>query len=169
VLCFGVRHGPTIGTMTNQKKAPAAEVLDPKDCWNLLAELSVGRLAVTANGHPDVFPVNYKVDGESLIFRTGSGTKREALDADPVVAFEVDKVSAEFGLAWSIVIKGRAQKTEFPSEALNSFTRALFPWQGTSKDSLIRIIPESISGRRFTEIPSTMWETLDDATRAGLE
>lgn len=90
--------------MTNQEKVPAAEILDLKDCWRLFREASVGRLAITVNGHPDVFP--YKVDGESLVFRTGSGTKQEALDADPVIAFEVDRVRAEFGLAWSIVVRG---------------------------------------------------------------
>lgn len=106
--------------MTNQEKVPAAEILGPKDCWRLLREASVGRLAITVYCHPDVFPVNYKVDGESLVFRTGSGTKQEALDADPVIAFEVDRVSAEFGPPWSIVVKGQAQKAEFMNQALDS-------------------------------------------------
>lgn len=155
--------------MTNEERVPPAEILDPQDCWRLLGEASVGRLAVTVNGHPDVFPVNYKVDGESLVFRTGSGTKQEALDADPVIAFEVDRVSAEFGLAWSIVVKGQAEKTAFSNQSLDALGRALFPWQGTGKDYLIRIVPESMTGRRFTLTPAMTWGKLDDATRAGFE
>lgn len=54
--------------------------------------------------------MNYKVDGESLVFRTGSGTKQEALDADPVIAFEVDRVSAEFGLPGASWLRGKPKK-----------------------------------------------------------
>lgn len=117
------------------------------------------------NGHPDAFP--YKVDGESLVFRTGSGTKQEALDADPVIAFEVDRVSAEFGLAWSIVVKGQPQNT---NQALGSIGCALFPWQGIGKDYLARIVPESVTGRSYTLTATMTWgPPLDDATRAGIE
>lgn len=79
-----------------------------------------------------------------------TGLEQEALDADPVIAFEVDRVSAEFGLAWSIVVKGQAQKAEFTNQALDSIGRAPFTWQGIGKDYLARIVPESVTGRSFT-------------------
>jgi len=73
--------------MTDKKAVPAAEILDPDQCWTLLAETTVGRLAVIVDGHPGVFPVNYRVDDRTLVFRTGSGTKQEAIEhrtADPL-------------------------------------------------------------------------------------
>lgn len=149
---------------------PAAEVLDAQECWRLLREASVGRLAVIVDDHPDVFPVNYKVDNESLVFRTGTGTKQQALDAGTPVALEADRVSAEFGVAWSVVVKGRAVRATSTDQAIDAVGRALFPWQGIGKDYLVRIEPESVTGRRFTLTPAMPWTTpLDDATRAGIE
>ena len=156
--------------MTSKDIIPAAEVLDPQECWRLLREASVGRLAVIVDGHPDVFPVNYKVDNDSLVFRTGTGTKQQALDAGTPVALEADRVSAEFGMAWSVVVKGQAQRATSTDQALDAVSRTLFPWQGIGKDYLFRVVPESVTGRRFTLTPPRTWTTpLDDATRAGIE
>lgn len=156
--------------MTSKEIIPEAEILDPQECWRLLREASVGRLAVIVGGHPDVFPVNYKVDHESLVFRTGTGTKQQALDAGGPVALEADRVSAEFGIAWSVVVKGQAQREPSTNQALDAVSRTLFPWQGVGKDYLVRIIPESVTGRRFTLTAPMTWTTpLDDTTRAGIE
>jgi nitroimidazol reductase NimA-like FMN-containing flavoprotein (pyridoxamine 5'-phosphate oxidase superfamily) len=121
---------------------PAAEVLDVQECWRLLREASVGRLAVIVDDHPDVFPVNYKVDNESIVFRTGTGTKQQALDAGIPVALEADRVSAEFGVAWGVVVKGRAVRATSTDQAIDAVGRALFPWQGIGKEYLVRIEPE---------------------------
>lgn len=156
--------------MTDKNMVPEAEVLDPDECWKLLGHTSVGRLAVIVDGQPDVFPVSFKLDGEGLLFRTGNGTKLQAIEANSAVALEADSVSAEFGLAWSVVVKGKAVQDDAPGTALNEARRGLFPWQGVGQDHLIRIVPQSVTGRRFSLSASGTWRTsLDEATRAGLE
>ena len=156
--------------MTDKKIVPAAEVLSPEECWKLLSETAVGRLALTVDGRPDVFPVHYKVDQQTLLFRTGSGTKEQAIETDGAVALEADAVSGEFGIAWSVVVKGQAAKTTSDSPGLDAISRALFPWQGVGKDHLVRIVPDSVTGRRFTVTSPMAWVTsLNEATRAGLE
>lgn len=161
---------PTLWPMTDNTNVPAPEILDAAECWTLLSQTGVGRLAVIADGHPDVFPVNYKVDGQTLVFRTGSGTKQQAIQSDAAVALEADAVSPQFGLAWSVVIKGKAQETTPTGPDLDDIRRALFPWQGVGQEHFIRITPESITGRRFTVNAPLLWQTpLDDATRAGFE
>ncbi|ALO67253.1 flavin-nucleotide-binding protein [Arthrobacter alpinus] len=156
--------------MRDHAVAPKADILTAEQCWKLLGETSVGRLAVNVNGRPDVFPVNYKIDGESLIFRTGDGTKLNAITEDANVALESDAVSAEFGMAWSVVVKGRAEPISAESPALNSTVQGLFPWQGVGKNHLIRIVPETVTGRRFTLDASMTWNVpLSTAIRAGLE
>ncbi|MFD5277672.1 pyridoxamine 5'-phosphate oxidase family protein [Pseudarthrobacter sp. NPDC058362] len=156
--------------MSNKNMVPEAEILDPDECWKLLAEAKVGRLAVIADGHPDVFPVNFMVDGHTLVFRTGAGTKQQAIASDSVVALEADALSGEFGLAWSVVVKGRAEDTRSTGEELNKIRRGLFPWQGVGQEHLIRITPDSITGRRFNLTAPMAWHTsLDDVTRAGFE
>jgi uncharacterized protein len=156
--------------MTEKKEVPNAEILTSDECWSLLDQTAVGRLAVIVDGHPDVFPVNYKADNGTLVFRTGSGTKQQAIEADAVVALEADAVSAEFGLAWSVVVKGKAAEATPTGPALDDIRRALFPWQGVGKEHFIRIVPESVTGRRFSVEAPLIWRmSLDDATRAGLE
>ena len=161
---------PTLCPMTEKTNVPVPEILDADECWNLLSQSGVGRLAVIADGHPDVFPVNYKVDGRTLVFRTGAGTKHQALQSEATVALEADAVSSQFGLAWSVVVKGTAAEATPTGPDLDDVRRALFPWQGVGQEHFIRITPESITGRRFSVDAPLLWQTpLDDATRAGFE
>lgn len=156
--------------MSDKNNVPEAEILDPEECWTLLAETTVGRLAVIVDGHPDVFPVNFTVEDQTLIFRTGGGTKQRAIQSDSTVALEADAVSAQFGLAWSVVVKGKAVETQPTGAALDEIRRGLFPWQGVGQEHLVRIVPESVTGRRFSLTAPMMWHTsLDDVTRAGFE
>lgn len=156
--------------MTDKNMVPEAEILDSEECWRLLGHTSVGRLAVVVDGQPDVYPVSFKLDGEDLLFRTGEGKKLQAMETNALVALEADSVSAEFGLAWSVVVKGKAVQDDAAGPALNETRRGLFPWQGVGKDHLIRIVPQSVTGRKFTMPATGAWRTrLDEATRAGLE
>ena len=50
-------------------------VLDRDQCLRLLAEDEIGRLAVIAGNTPAIFPVNYALDGDTIVFRTDPGTK----------------------------------------------------------------------------------------------
>jgi len=85
------------------------EVLTTHECWELLRESVVGRLAVTVAGSPDIFPVNPIVDHGTIVFRTSAGTKFAATKGNEV-AFEVDGYDAGTAQAWSVVAKGRAHE-----------------------------------------------------------
>ena len=51
------------------------ENLSFDDCWELLANDMVGRLAIVVDEHPEIFPVNYAVHLRSIVFRTAPGSK----------------------------------------------------------------------------------------------
>jgi uncharacterized protein len=74
-------------------------VLDMPTCWQLLAGEEVGRLAVSVDQRPDIFPVNYAVDEATIVFRTAEGTKLSAVFVDSAVAFEVDGYDPGTGTA----------------------------------------------------------------------
>lgn len=154
-------------TRPNQSGTPATEVLETNQCWELLRGVSVGRLAVVVGDHPDIFPVNYKVDHGTLVFRTGEGTKLHAALGDAPVAIEADGVNAETGEAWSVVVKGQASAVKLTQDVLDTIGLLLFPWEAGQKDQFIRIAPREVTGRRFTVTPAvTWWTPLDDATTA---
>jgi uncharacterized protein len=124
------------------------ELTEP-ECWELLRASEVGRIAVAIMNHPDIFPINYVVDHGSIVFRTAEGTKLAAAVLGASVAFEIDGYDAAEGEAWSVVVKGSAVEIE---QLLGRFEAAdlpLFPWHAGPKHRVVRIDPESISGRRF--------------------
>lgn len=133
----------------------ATEVLTARECWDRLREVQVGRLAVTLADGPDIFPVNYLTDHGTVVFRTGAGTKPAAIEADARVALEADGVVD--GVAWSVVIRGRAELIKRPDEILESFSLPLTPWQGGKKDQFVRIVPDVVSGRRFAVVEPNFW------------
>ena len=65
--------------------------LSEDECWSLLARGSMGRLAVAVQGQPEIFPINYVIDGPRILFRTAPGSKLAELSVNPRVAFEVDE------------------------------------------------------------------------------
>ena len=126
---------------------PAVE-LSSSECWGLLREAVVGRMAVIVDDHPEIFPVNHIVDRGSLVFRTAAGTKLSA-SVGHVVAFEVDGYDPVTGNAWSVVVKGRAVEVTRLYEVLEAVELPLFPWHSLPKPRFVRIDADSITGRRF--------------------
>jgi hypothetical protein len=123
--------------------------LSPAECWDAIRSAEVGRLGVIIDGRPEIFPVNYTVDGESVVFRTGEGTKLDgALSGNPVV-FEVDGFDPESKRAWSAVLKGEAGMPESIQDIVETLDLPIFPWQSGIKSRYVRIVPAEVTGRRF--------------------
>src|SRR3712207_9263186 len=79
--------------MTDEKLT--VDELSESACWALFRTASVGRLAVWAEDHPDIFPINYAVDHGTVVFRSGAGTKVSAALSDAPVALEADAYDEE--------------------------------------------------------------------------
>src|SRR4051812_6468017 len=84
--------------------------LDEDDCWHFLRSQELGRLAVSAAGMPDIFPVNFTTHEYTILFRTANGTKLLELAANKSVAFEADHWNRAEGV--SVVVRGRAELLE---------------------------------------------------------
>ena len=128
----------------NTHVTPDTEVLSTNECWALLRDSVVGRLAVTVVGSPDIFPVNPIVDHGSIVFRTSAGTKLAATKGKDV-AFEVDGYDTETARAWSVVVKGRAHEILEVEEILRALRLPLYPWQPGRKPRFVRIVPASVT------------------------
>jgi len=126
----------------------ALEVLDPTSCWAMLRANSVGRIAACLDGHPQIFPVTYVVDDESIVFRTAPGTKLSAT-RDAEVAFEVDGYDSSHGVASSVIIAGRAREIVDADGWDHAASLPLFPWLAAPMGHFVRITPASVSGRQF--------------------
>ena len=96
---------------------------------------------------PEVVPVNYKVDHESLVFRTGEGTKLRAAGGPLAVALEADGHDA--AKAWSVLVKGRATEISDAEELQRAQALPLRFWVLGEKGHWIRITPEEVTGRQI--------------------
>ena len=129
---------------------PSSELrtMDVDECLRRLATKRVGRLAVAHDGQPAVYPVNYAVDGSTIVFRTGLGTKLDAAELG-LVAFEVDDIDEESACGWDVLVQGHADDittaVDHRSEALRRLP--VRPWAPELKDRWVRIVPTLITGR----------------------
>ena len=128
---------------------PNVAELAVHECLRLLRTVTVGRLAIAGDEHPEVFPINYVVDRGTVVFRTAPGTKLAALTAHRNVTFEADAYEPAEGEAWSVVIKGGAVPIASVHERVESLDLPLFPWHTSPKPHFVRIEPVAITGRRF--------------------
>src|SRR5262245_4343474 len=124
-------------------------VLGEDECWRLLRTADVGRLAVVLTGEPEIFPVNFVVDGRTVVFRTAEGTKLFAVTASSRVAFESDGYDLASGEAWSVVVKGTAERLEHFSDIYAAEELVLFPWQAGQKQWFVRIGRTTVTGVKF--------------------
>ena len=139
------------------------EVLTRDECLRLAATRSVGRLAVVEDRQPMIFPVNYVVDGDAVVLRTGAGTKLWAATRAPV-AFEIDDIGDDE--AWSVMIAGIAEEITLLDEAsvVERLDRLpLHPLAPGDKPYVLRIASLDISGRRVR--PSAQRQLPPDGTR----
>ena len=125
-------------------------VLTDEECWTRLAEhpARVGRIGL-GGPSPDILPVNYAVDGHSVVFRTAEGKKLSAVGRGERVAFEVDDVDAQWRRGWSVVLRGFAEHVTDLRQRQLLEQLPLQPWDPAPKAELVRITGHMISGREI--------------------
>jgi nitroimidazol reductase NimA-like FMN-containing flavoprotein (pyridoxamine 5'-phosphate oxidase superfamily) len=122
------------------------EVLDRGECLRLLRTVSLGRIAITTGALPTILPINFRVEGDRILFRTGVGTKLDAATRGAVVAFETDAFDPMYHSGWSVVVTGVAQAVEDPDDrAVHTTPR----WAPGQDERLVEVSIEDISGRRL--------------------
>ena len=123
-----------------------SEILDRPECLRLLAaaakEDHVGRLAVTDGRSPLVVPLNFVFHEGGVLVRIGPGRISEMVPG-ALVAFEVDRVETDRGMAWSVLIRGLAS-TALPGDAAIPE-----PWVPEPGHMVLLIRPDVVTGRRF--------------------
>lgn len=127
------------------------EVLTDEQAWELVRGQELGRLVTHVGDVLDIFPVNYAIDGEAVVFRTAEGSKLFELTVNDEVLFEVDDHTDTD--AWSVILRGRARRLDTFEEVARADGLGLRPWLPTLKYNYVRIDPTSVSGRSFQRGP----------------
>jgi len=130
--------------------------LSPDESVRLLSSASMGRVAFSARALPAIRPVNHLIDDDHVIIRTDTGasiTSGLRAGGQTVVAYEADEIDQAQRLGWSVVVVGVARRVTDPGEAA-AYRRSLRPWVAGSKDQVIAIHIDLITGYRLTPAPA---------------
>jgi nitroimidazol reductase NimA-like FMN-containing flavoprotein (pyridoxamine 5'-phosphate oxidase superfamily) len=136
-------------TQDNVLENPVVEMSED-EAWEFLESQQVGRLALTAGGIIDIYPIAYAVDKRTLVFITSPGTKLLELSVNDQVAFEIDSYDETF--ARSVVVHGTAERLETMADIEHAETLSLVSLIHTTKTRYVRIHPKTVSGRLFPRV-----------------
>lgn len=136
--------------MTRVDSRTLIEVIDRRECLELLAGQVLGRLGIVEGRAPLVLPVNYAMHGDAVVFRTGPGSKLAASHGGPG-CFEIDGVDEASRSGWSVVVRGRLEEvTSLDPELLAAVAGLAEPWVPEGRPNVVRLVPNVISGRRVS-------------------
>jgi uncharacterized protein len=123
--------------------------LTRSECFELLANEHLGRVAVTDDRGPVVFPVNFVLDRHTVVFRTEAGTKLHAASRASRVCFEADGADAAARSGWSVIVRGEITEVTDRAELARLRELPLRVWVPGTRDYYLRILPATLTGRRI--------------------
>ena len=122
------------------------DALSERECWELLATVSVGQLALSVRALPVIVPVQYYLDGRRLAVCLGHhGLPERALD-ETVIAFAADSIDPATRSGWSVQVQGRSVIPSWPRIDTDC------GWSA-SMAQVVEIEPGRISGQRTHQCP----------------
>jgi transcriptional regulator with XRE-family HTH domain len=131
-------------------RRPRLDVLAEPECWQLLDQHGVGRIAFVAGGDdsPHIYPLNYAVEDRRLMLRTRQGSLLDKSVGQSShgcpASFEVDHIDDAQHQGWSVLARGLitpASRATQPADAE--------PWAGGEAVRLACLVPRVITGRRI--------------------
>jgi uncharacterized protein len=122
-------------------------ILSEDESWRRLGGVALGRLVTSFAGEPEIFPVNFVVQGRTVLFRSSEGTKLFSAVANSIVLFEADDHNVAEG--WSVIVRGRAKVLRADAEIAEAERAQLMPWTAIAKVHYVRVTPSEITGRHF--------------------
>jgi nitroimidazol reductase NimA-like FMN-containing flavoprotein (pyridoxamine 5'-phosphate oxidase superfamily) len=134
--------------MQTEETPGTFDVIEPKECLDLLAAQQVGRLAYCVRGAPMIEPVNFIVDAGQVVIRIATGTKLAAVARDGLLALEVDEFDLETRSGWDVTVTGSPEWVSSEAEKAR-LEELLHPWAPGGKPYFVKIQPERVSGRRI--------------------
>lgn len=133
------------------------EEVSRAECLNLLALGQIGRVGLLVDGEPVVLPVNYALDGDSVLFRTSERSVLRQASMSKV-AFEVDHIDEAARTGWSVLVRGRADDIHDAIDATSARLRrlALVTWAPGERQYWFVIRPHAITGRLLRVLPAEL-------------
>ena len=123
--------------------------LTRSECETLLRRGVAGRVAIATPAGPHIVPLNYSVSEGSVVVCTTPYSLLGTYGRDSLVAFEIDHFEHARQRGWSVVVRGRSEVVDDPTE-LHTLVRVLpRPWAAGRRSLYLRIPLTEVTGRRL--------------------
>ena len=140
-------------------KGQQLDVLNRRQCLDLLQGVRVGRLVFTEDALPAVQPVNFRLWRDDIVVRVAGGAKLTAATENSVVAFQADELDPDLRTGWSVTVVGHASPITDIDELVEVSGTFVQPWVDGRRDHFIRIQTEKVTGRHFKEPGSPQYRS----------
>ena len=129
------------------------EVMSEDLCWRHAGKRVVGRVGFDLGHGPRIHPVNYRLDGRTVVLRTTDDSELarfvDLFAEGAMIAFEVDEIDYEWHTGWSVLIEARAEVVDDPAELHRLHGVWPRPWASGDRNRMIRLTPIAVTGRRI--------------------
>lgn len=123
--------------------------LNVEECLALLRSRTTGRIAVTTPAGPKIFPVNYALHDDTIVFRTVPYGEIANNAQDAEVAFEVDRTDEEQKAGWSVMAVGTCRRVADPDEVrMIKLDWDPAPWADGQRILYLQIQWKDLTGRQ---------------------
>lgn len=123
--------------------------LPVEECLALLGHAHVGRVVLSINALPAALPVNYRLIGGNIVFRTGSGGKLTAALDRTIVAFEIDHIDDTEHTGWSVLVVGKCHTITDADELAALEDANIESWLPEAPNNYVAIRIDHLSGRQL--------------------
>ncbi|HMS37097.1 MAG TPA: pyridoxamine 5'-phosphate oxidase family protein [Arachnia sp.] len=93
--------------------------LDADECWALLADAEVGRIAWLGPDGINIVPVNYRTREGVIVFHTAPGTMLATLLDATDVSFQVDEIDKESAIGWTVLARGATAPADAAAKSIS--------------------------------------------------
>jgi nitroimidazol reductase NimA-like FMN-containing flavoprotein (pyridoxamine 5'-phosphate oxidase superfamily) len=152
----------------SEVKPDSLSALTHAECLEFLRLSKVGRIVFTIDALPAIMPVNFALDGDSIVFRTTANSRLARATDGAVVAFEVDEIDELQRTGWSVVVLGVADAVRDVGSLVRMQQLNLLSWVAGVRAHYVRITPAQITGRRLLQQALTPTES-PASRRCGLD
>lgn len=130
----------------HNRKMEFPEDLEERECWELLASASLGRIALSVDALPAILPVQYYLAGRSLAICLGQHRIPERSVEGKVVAFAADAIDDVSRSGWTVQAQGVTQLSSIDGGA---------PRHCGQPDAgqIVHMNPVNMIGHRFNLCP----------------
>lgn len=135
-------------TTTTRGRAPGSlRELDEAECWQRLADGSVGLLAYVDGDGPVILPLNYVVHEGTVLVRTASYNHLAIHLPGQRVALEVGRHDDHDHSGWSVLVRGRAEHVLAGDLVPPPDWADAEPWADGIRTMVFRVTPTAVTGR----------------------